>query len=236
MSIHYNGVDQYHAHTTSAFLGTIYTMACWVRFHAFAGGLVPVFVRTRTAAPFPNDRFEGITRGFDDLIGGGPSNGTKIHAVSYVSGVSYAVAVGTTSILLNVWYHVLATFRGPATVKRVIYVNGVQEAGEDATKAVAANSVSYAVLDRSSGLERFDHLEIAEPAFWNGELSLDEIAALGTARAIPDEIRPDKLFIWNRFIGVPPQAMMETPTSWTTGGIPTTSPHPPVSEPVPMIG
>lgn len=234
MTIHYDGVDQYHSYPlTDVSVGTTYTMACWVR-NGGAGDLRPIMIRNNKGAAKGADQFEGITFGFDDLSGGGPSDGGKLHAVTYLSSASYAVAVATTvTTTAGVPYHVAATFRDGTQYRR-IWVDGVNEASNNTTKNLGFRRVSYAVLERTAN-SRFYHIEMAEPAIWNVALSTVEIAALA-AGALPIEVRPAALKKWSRHIGAPPQNLTLFPASWTTGGTPTSLDHVPLSEPAVAIG
>lgn len=234
MAILYDGTDDYHSHPLTVLqVGTTLTMGCWVKCDG-SSDLRPLMVRVRPGGK-GNDRFEGLTVGFDDLGGGGPSGGSDVHAVTWVNSADYDAVAGTTDVDDGGWHYVAGVFRRGSGNEREIFVDGVQESASGVVKTVSGTRFSYAVLERASGNSRFFDPELAEPAIWNVALTAVEIASLA-AGALSCEVRPANLKIWNRFIGVPPQGMMVLPTSWTTGSAPVSSPHAPVSEAVPGVG
>lgn len=232
MAIDYNGTNMAHYH--AAGLGTTFTLSLWLKRNAGSTSLVAAMVRIRGNQSKLKDQFEGITLGFDDLVGGGPSGGNKPHAVTYKSSIDWAAAAATTTLTQDVWYHVAATFHDGSN-ERNIWVNGAQEASNNSgVGAVASNQLSYAVLKRTTNT-RWANIEIAEPAMWAGvTLATPEMQALA-AGASPIEVQPVGLSRWARNIAVPPYDMTGAAAIAAIGS-PTSSPHAPVSEMAVAVG
>lgn len=249
MAIQYDGTDDYTSHAlsgaaSSGQCSSVYTMACWVRRDAVISDLRPVMVRNNYGTKF-STQFDAISFGFDDLVGGGPSNASRLTAVSYVSSTSYNYVQMTYSTTIDVWYHVAGVFRrgGGGAIQLEIWVNGVQEALSTTVKEPTIYTrLSYAVLERATNT-RFAPITIDQPAIWEASLDADAIGSLA-AGAAPWEVCPAVLRLGHDFNMTPPRTNHATgatlpgtvPLTYTTGSAPVAVAGPALGQPGMELG
>ena len=104
----------------------------------------------------------------------------------YISYVGSGAAVGTDSLAVNVWHHVVHTFETEGADTRIrVYVNGAQTRTDTvATSAIEFSGINIgSARDDTTGARIFDGL-IDETAVWKRTLSATEVSdlrALGAA-------------------------------------------------------
>ena len=162
-----------------------FTVECWVNKTSNTGTIMAQYIAGLDPSFSRKGRFQVYT-----------SAGDKITAVLTMTDSHTKTLVSTTSLSLNTWYHVAATFVAKEntggtdyTVAR-LYVNGNLEAViSDAWISSSGMGDSDIILgnnDASISDSAFDGI-IDEVRIWNTTRTIDQIQSYMNKRAIPGE-------------------------------------------------
>jgi hypothetical protein len=113
-------------------------------------------------------------------------------------GVANAFALGATTIALNTWQHIAATFVGTTPCTVTLYYNGAVDVTGTATNLGTVNatrtSIGITPGNLGAGLRPWSG-SLAEIGMWDVALTAAEIAALGKGYT-PKLIRPTALRLY----------------------------------------
>lgn len=106
------------------------------------------------------------------------------------AGGTYRQAQIPSTLFAGTWYRIGCVYDG---TNILVYLNGVLAASTAAATMSVATNPTPSVLSGAAGTAEFDDGLVAEVAYWNTNLTSDEMNGLGAAGMSPLSVRPQSL-------------------------------------------